>query len=218
MYTNVNLEAPIGALALLGTGGLVFLGVLALIYFVARRKTGGVKTVAAIMVVICAVYVGALLIFSFASHETLLARGQEKHFCELDCHLAYSVVNTQQTKSIAITLNQLTAQGQFTVVTLKSRFDETTIGPSRGDSQLYPNSRALTLVDDRGNRYGPVAQLNTPLTTALRPGESYTTDLVFDLPLNAKPAALLMKEGEWITHLVIGHENSPLHKQTKFQV
>jgi hypothetical protein len=218
MYTNVNLEAPIGALALLGMVGLMFLGVLALIYFVARRKTGGVKTVAAIMVVICAAYAGALLVFSFASHETLLARGQEKHFCELDCHLAYSVVNTQQTKSIATAPNQLTAQGQFTVVTLKTRFDEMTIGPSRGDSQLYPNSRALTLVDDRGNRYGPVAQLNTPLTTPLRPGESYTTDLVFDLPLNAKPAALLMKEGEWVTHLVIGHENSPLHKQTKFQV
>jgi hypothetical protein len=63
-----------------------------------------------------------------------------------------------------------------------------------------------------------VGQLNTPLTTPLRPGESYTTDLVFDLPPNAKPTALLMKEGEWITRLVIGHENSPLHKQTKFQV
>jgi hypothetical protein len=214
----VNLGAPIGALALLGTGGMMFLGVLALVYCVARRKPGGVKTVSALMAVICAAYVGALLIFSFASRETLLARGQEKHLCELDCHLAYSVINTQQTKSIAGTPNQLTAQGQFTVVTLKTRFDEATIGPSRGNGQLYPNSRALTLVDDRGNRYGPVGQLNTPLTTPLRPGESYTTDLVFDLPPNAKPTALLMKEGEWITRPVIGHENSPLHKQTKFQV
>jgi hypothetical protein len=218
MYTNVNLGASIGALALLGTAGLLFAEALALIYFLARRKTGGAKIIFAAMAVICAAYVGALLVFSFASHETLLARGQEKHFCELDCHLAYSVVNTQQTKSITSTPNQLTAQGQFTVVTLKTRFDEATIAPSRGKSQLYPNSRALTLVDDRGNRYGPVAQLNTPLTTPLRPGESYTTDLVFDLPPNSKPAALLMNEGEWITHLVIGHENSPLHKQTKFQI
>jgi hypothetical protein len=218
MYTNVNLEAPIGALALLGTGGLLFVGALALIYFLARRKIGGAKIMLAAMVIISAAYVGAMLVFSFTSHETLLARGQEKHFCELDCHLAYSVVNTQQVKSIASAPNQLTAQGQFTVVTLKTRFDETTIGPSRGDSQLYPNSRALTLVDDRGNRYGPVAQLNTPLTTPLRPGESYVTDMVFDLPRNAKPTALLMNEREWVTHLVIGHENSPLHKQTKFQI
>ena len=218
MYTNVNLEAPIGALALLGTGGLMLLGVLALIYFLARRQTGRARIVSAAMVVACAAYVGALLVFSFTSHETLLARGEEKHFCELDCHLAYSVVNTQQMKSIATTPSQLTAQGQFTVVTLRSRFDETTISPSRGNSQLYPNSRALTLVDDRGNRYGPVAQLNTPLTAPLRPGESYTTDLVFDLPPNSKPTMLLMSEAEWITHLVIGHENSPLHKQTKFQI
>jgi len=218
MYTNVNLGAPIGALALLGTGGLLFVGALALIYFLARRKTGRAKIVFAAMMVVCATYVGAILVFSFISHETLLARGQEKHFCELDCHLAYSVVNTQQVKSIATTPNQLTAQGQFTIVTLKSRFDETTTGPSRGNGQLYPNTRALTLVDDRGNRYGPVTQLNTPLTTPLRPGESYTTDLVFDLPPNSKPAALLMNEGEWVTRLVIGHENSFLHKQTKFQV
>lgn len=27
-----------------------------------------------------------------------------------------------------------------------------------------------------------------------------------------------VNEGEWLTHLVIGHENSPLHKQTKFQL
>lgn len=218
MYTNVNLEAPIGALALLGTGGLLFVGALALIYFLARRKAGGAKIIFAAMVITSAAYVGAMLVFSFTSHETLLARGQEKHFCELDCHLAYSIVNTQQVKSIATAPNQLTAQGQFTVVTLKTRFDETTIGPSRGNGQLYPNSRALTLVDDRGNRYGPVAQLNTPLATPLRPGESYTTDLVFDLPPNSKPTVLLMNEGEWLTHLVIGHENSPLHKQTKFQV
>jgi len=25
-------------------------------------------------------------------------------------------------------------------------------------------------------------------------------------------------EGEWETHLVIGHENSPLHRKTRFQL
>ena len=33
------------------------------------------------------------LAFSAGSHETDLARGQEKYFCEIDCHLAYSVVD-----------------------------------------------------------------------------------------------------------------------------
>jgi len=52
----------------------------------------------------------------------------------------------------------------------------------------------------------------------LRPGESYASSVVFDLPAEAKNPVLLINEGEWITHLVIGHENSPLHKQTKFQL
>ncbi|MDX6575782.1 MAG: hypothetical protein QOE96_1735, partial [Blastocatellia bacterium] len=57
-----------------------------------------------------------------------------------------------------------------------------------------------------------------PLATPLRPGESYTTEIVFDLPADAKASNLLINEGEWVTHLVIGHENSPLHHQTKFQL
>lgn len=218
MHTNVNLESPIGALVLLGTGGLLLIAALVLIYFIVRRKHLAAKIMLAAMAVLFASYVAALLIFSLASHETVLARGQEKHFCELDCHLAYSVLNAQQAKSVTTQSNQLAARGEFTIITLKTRFDETTIGSVRGNGELYPNSRALTLIDDCGNPYGPVAQLQTPLTTPLRPGDSYTTDLVFDLPTGAKPATLLINEADWITHLVIGHENSPLHKQTKFQV
>jgi hypothetical protein len=35
---------------------------------------------------------------------------------------------------------------------------------------------------------------------------------------SAKPARLLVNEGDWITHLVIGHENSSLQKKTEFQL
>jgi hypothetical protein len=63
-----------------------------------------------------------------------------------------------------------------------------------------------------------VTQTGTPLTSPLRPGESYTTDVAFDLPANAKPAMLFVAEGAWDTRFVIGHENSLLHKKTRFQV
>jgi hypothetical protein len=116
----------------------------------------------------------------------------------------------------------------FTVVTIKTRFDEKTISSDRGDGLLYPNSRVLTLVDDQGRRYLPstsgqnslkaAAAASTPLTTPLRPGQSYTTTVVFDLPLEARSPTLLINEGEWVTHLVIGHENSLLHKKTRFQL
>jgi hypothetical protein len=56
------------------------------------------------------------------------------------------------------------------------------------------------------------------MTIPLRPGESYSTTLVFDLPTEIKNPTLLIREGELVTHLVIGHENSPLHKKTRFQI
>jgi hypothetical protein len=169
-----------------------------------------------------------MLVFSFASQEKALAQGSEKHFCEIDCHLAYSIVNISQSKTAGNFSNQSTARGVYTVVTIKTRFDETTIGSLRGNGLLYPNSRVVTLVDDRGNKYDPSVEGQRALeaapsggkalTTPLRPGESYTTDVVFDLPPEVKSATLLIHEGEWPTYLIIGHESSLLHKKTKFQI
>ena len=166
------------------------------------------------VLIIGGVYLAAIIGFSLASHERVLARGEEKHFCEIDCHLAYSIAGTSQSKTFA----QSTAQGMFTVVTVKTRFDETTIAPWRGNGLLYPNSRVLTLFDERGNKFAAASQSGSPLTAALRPGESYATDIAFDLPPDAKPAMLLINEGEWETHFVIGHENSLLHKKTSFKL
>jgi len=218
MYTNVNLAAPVGALALLGTGFLLFLTAIVLIQSLIVRKHGRAKIVLLAFLVIAGAYLSAMLIFSLASHESVLARGQEKHFCELDCHLAYSIVNTTQAKKFGNAANQLTAQGQFSVITIRTRFDDATIGPRRGNGLLYPNGRAVIVIDEQGNRYAPVSQAGTPLTNPLRPAESYTTDLAFDLPVNAKPTTILINEDAWETRFVIGHENSLLHKKTRFQV
>src|SRR2546430_7020909 len=150
MYTNVNLAAPIGALALLGTGFILLVGAILLIQALIVRKIGRAKLFLALMLMFGFAYFGVMLIFSVASHDKLLARGEEKHFCELDCHLAYSNTNTQQAKTIGDTTSLATAQGQFTIVTIRTRFDETSIGPQRGNGLLYPNRRALTLIDEHG--------------------------------------------------------------------
>jgi len=215
MNTNVNLAAPIGALALLGTGSLLFVTAIVLVQSLIVRKRVRAKVVLVVMLVIAGAYLSAMLIFSFASHEKDLARGEEKHFCELDCHLACSITNVQQSRTLG---NQSSASGVYTVVTIKTRFDETTIAPWRGNGLLYPNSRVLTLIDEHGNRYGPSSQGGTSLTTPLRPGESYTTDIVFNLPPEVKTAKLLINEGDWVTRLVIGHENSLLHRKAEFHL
>lgn len=218
MNTNVSLEAPVGALLLLGTVFLLFIGLVVLIQSLLARKRVRTRIVLLAMAVVSGAHFAAILIFSFGSNERVLARGEEKHFCELDCHLVYSIVNARETKTLGDPPNQSTANGAFIVITIKTRFDETTISPRRGNGLLYPNSRALILIDDHGNPYAPSVQCGTPLTSPLRPGESYQTDVAFDLPPNVKPATLLMNEGEWITRFVIGHENSPLHRKTRFQV
>jgi hypothetical protein len=177
---------------------------------------------------LCVAYAGLLLVFSLASTEQVLARGAEKHFCEIDCHLAYSIKDVRQTKTLGAQAQQVTANGVFYIVTVKTRFDEQTISPTRGNVPLTPNSRVATVLDADGREYQPspagqralelMEGAGMPFTTPLRPGESYTTDLVFDLPTDVRAPRLLIHEGETVTHFIIGHENSPLHKKTEFQL
>jgi hypothetical protein len=228
MYTNVNLAAPVGVLLFLGTGLLLFLTALTLVYSVIAKKFGLAKLLMVTVAAIVGLYLVAMLIFSFAGSEKVLAHGQEKHFCEIDCHLAYSVIDVREIKTLGDAPHQLTAAGTFRVVTIQTRFDETTIGPTRGNGPLYPNSRALVVMDQTGKQYFPSTSANntlessqqdgTPITTPLRPGETYATTVAFDLPAGVHNPTLLIHEGESVTAFVIGHENSLLHKKTRFQI
>lgn len=228
MYTYVNLAAHIGALLFLGTGFLLFVAGLAFIYSLVRKKFGLAKFSLITMVVIGGVYLGVMLIFSLTCAGTVLTRGQEKHFCEIDCHLAYSITEVRETKTLGEAPNQATAVGLFRVVTIKTRFDENTISTTRGNGLLYPNQRILTVSDEKGLEYFPSPEgqrlleaaqtAGKPITTPLRPGETYTTTVVFDLPADIRNPTMLINEGESLTHFVIGHENSLLHKKTRFQI
>ncbi len=125
MNTNVNLAAPIGVLALLGTGFLIFVATIVLVQSLIVRKRGRARIILILILMFAGFYIAAILGFSLASHEKVLARGEEKHFCELDCHLAYSIANVHQTKTLAEAPNQPVARGVYTVITIKTRFDET---------------------------------------------------------------------------------------------
>jgi hypothetical protein len=226
--TNVNLSAALGVLGLMGACVVLFiLGLVALHALVVRRY-GRLKVSLAGMALVSAAYAALLLTFSLASGERVLARGEEKHFCEIDCHLAYSVEGVRRAKTLGAGASQATARGEFYVVTLKTRFDETTISPRRDDSPLSPNPRSATVYDAEGHGYETSEEgrralaseggAGMPLDTPLRPGDSYTTELVFDLPTEAHAPLLLLNESSPETRLVIGHENSPLHKKTEFEL
>jgi hypothetical protein len=226
MNTNVNLEAAVGILAFLGTAFVFGLAVLVIIHAIKTRQRARAGRVGLAGLAGLGIYLLLLFAFSFISREKVLAFGEEKHFCEIDCHLAYSVTNVRETKTLA----QTTAEGIFYVVTVKTRFDEKTISSTRGDGLLWPNSRIVTILDEQGNSYSPSTEgqralesaqpegSGTPLDAPLRPGQSYTTELVFDLPANIRNPELLMREGGFVTHFIIGHENSFWHRKTKFRL
>jgi hypothetical protein len=159
-----------------------------------------------------ALYVVLFLLASFTSGTRELAVGEEKHICEVDCHLAYAVTGTHT----AHQWDGKTAQGTFYVVTVRVRFDSGTIAPWRPRNiPLSPNGRTVALVDSQGRRY-PAA--TDALHRQLLPGQEYSTDFVFDLPADATNPRLILASGDWPTHLMIAHENAFLHGKVLFRL
>ena len=153
-------------------------------------------------------YLFLFLVASITSRSRVLAVGEEKHICEVDCHLAYAVAAT---KSEPLP-NGLVRH----TVTVKVRFDEQTISSRRPkDATLTPNSRYVALVDDAGHRYPGSTD---GLKRKLIPGESYTTDIVFEVSADAKDLRLMLRNNDRETAFIIGHENSLFHGKTMFRL
>ncbi|GAC1621170.1 MAG: hypothetical protein NVS9B13_12370 [Candidatus Acidiferrum sp.] len=204
--------APIVVLLFLGTVLLIGLSLFGLLYGVLRKSPRIAAIGGVLVVAIVSGYAIVLFGFSLFSSEIILPAGGKKYFCEIDCHLAYSIARVQTA-----------AHGNFVIVSIKTWFDPRTISPHRGDSPLTPNPRRVVLTDDGGHVYSPsseselvlrpIGNLSTPITQSLRPGESYTSDFVFDVPQEARGLRLLITEDDSETRFIIGHENSFLHKK-----
>ena len=218
--------APIVVLLFLGTTLLIGASLLVLLYGAVRRSPFFTKLGAGAAFTIAAGYLLLLTSVSFASSEEVLPPGDMKYFCEIDCHIAYSLIGVQTAAALGPEMRQISARGKFVIVRVKTWFDERTISAHRGNGPLSPNRRKVLLVDGRGRGFAPssVGQMafdringpSTPLTQALRPGESYTTEFVFDVPKDAQGLRLLITEDDPETRFVIGHENSLLHKKIYF--
>ena len=224
LFNFTGSSAPLSVLAFLGTGAvLAALGV-ACVVLLARRHGFAAWRVALAGGAVAAAYLAALAGFSLAGGARAVEPGNAKYFCEIDCHLAYSVLGSRRVAA----LGGARADGAFEVVTLKVWFDPRTISAHRGDAPLYPTPRSARLVDAAGRWYAPSADglraleaaqgAQTPLTRPLRPGESYTTSLVFQVPADVRAPELLLTESDPITHLLIGHENSFFHRPIPFRL
>jgi hypothetical protein len=215
--------APIVVLLFLGALFVTGVSIGVFVYGAVRRsrqyaRIGGG---AALGMVTC--YMLLLCGVSLASSERVLPVGAWKYFCEIDCHIGYSVSSVRTAASIGPEGRSVAAHGQFVIVQLKVRFDEHTVSPNRGDGPLTPNARRVVLLESSGHAYeqSPEGERmlagasgeQESLRQALRPGQSFTKDLVFDGPRDRAGLRLLITEDDPETHLIIGHENSLLHKK-----
>jgi hypothetical protein len=239
-----QMTAIFGILAFLGTFAAVVLSAAAIVALRivgeerASRWTGNASAwlfggrgftqkIGLVAAILLAGYATLLLSASAASREQTLGADQEKYFCEIDCHLAYSVAGVETAKTLSLGVAQKSESGIFYIVSVRTRFDEHTISPSRGDGPLTPSPLAIAIVDDQGRMYpaseeDQKALENSPgtrqvkLTQPLRPGEWYITKLVFDLPSDAQGLRLLITsptEPGWLGRVIIGDEDSVFHKK-----
>jgi hypothetical protein len=200
---------------------LLFYGAARRSSFIAMLAGGSAFTIA----------MGYLLLLagvSSASSEKILPTGSWKYFCEIDCHIAYSLIGAETASALGPEMQQISAHGKFIIVRVKTWFDKSTISSQRGNGPLTPNRRKIVLLDDTRRSFPPAVgsqavllrfgSISAPLTQALRPGESYTSDFLFDVPKDARGLRLLITEDDPESRLVIGHENSLLHKKIYFAV
>jgi hypothetical protein len=210
--SNMNFPAPLAVVAFLtaAAGVVLALSSAAIAWFAGKPKLA--RSCLLVVSAGAIVYAALLFGFSLASRPQILTRSQEKYFCEIDCHLAYSLLDVKTEPAAGAT---------HYVVTIRTRFDETTTSPTRPkDAPLTPSPRTVLLIDDSsGHQYQPVAIQGTPLLTPLKPSDSYTTQLAFDLPPNANAKnlrLLITTTPAWPDLVVIGDENSLLHHKTYF--
>ena len=176
-----------------------------------------------------ALYLAAVVGVALASDPKVIALGGEKHICEIDCHIAYAVVDVQRVDVLGAGAAQVRAAGEFYVVTVRTRFDAATISQRRAlDMPLTPGARTIALLDEEGQAH-PVSAagqaalgLEAPspnlLTRSLKVGEQFTTKLVFDVPRSARNPMLLIKDTDFTKWVLLGSETFPLHAKTLFRL
>jgi hypothetical protein len=209
--------APLVALAFLGAGFLLVCAAVGSGVAFAARRVRLARALGGAGLAVAVVYATLLVGAGLLSRDRTLAPGERKYFCEMDCHIAYAVTAVEA------------PDARTRAVTVRTWFDPGTIASFRGNGPLAPGPRTVYAVDEAGRRYDPSPAAtrawesahgsSTPLGRELRPGESYTTTFVFELPPDARAPRLFVGDPPGgIEGVLIGHENSPLHGKTYLAV
>lgn len=190
------------ALLALGAVTLAMLSAAVRAYCIGRRRRAAATFGAWLGAV--AIYGMALVGVSLASREQVLAPGVEKRFCALDCDLAYSVDEVYRE-------NHGVPNRDVLIVRVRVRNDAE-------QARIRPSSFRAWLVAAGDARFDPITLPRSEQLADLGPGESRSIPLRFEIPQRIQGLRLAVAEGGWPTRLVIGDENSFLHRKTVFQL
>jgi hypothetical protein len=189
MNTLFLLGSVLGVLGLLL--GAAFLAITG-----ARSRAGFAALAASTWIIAYAIL---LVVSALLSHEEVLRSGDTKYFCGffLDCHIGVAVSGTRETGHHLITL----------------RFSNTA-----RRATISPYEVQVEVIGSDGRHYPAQPDGRSDLERAIGPGESYAVDVSYDLPPGVRADRLLVSQGVGIDRvldgLVIGNENSFLHKRT----
>jgi hypothetical protein len=218
--------AHLVVLLFLGSAFVTFVCLVTALIAALSKASKVAKYAAALAVLVVLGYSSILFGVAVATPNKTIQAGGWKYFCEADCHIAYSIDAVQYAATLGPETKFVQGKGELVVVRLKTWFDENSIAPFRGNGPLTPDARVVFLVDDDGHRYPPLPDSipsllhsrSTPLTESLRPGESYTTTFVFEVPSTVHHTRVLIADSDPVSRLLVDHENSPLHGKIYFSL
>ncbi|GCE28996.1 hypothetical protein KDA_44800 [Dictyobacter alpinus] len=183
-------------------------------YFLLRRRWQRARRILLVLAISLVLYTLVLLSVALLSPQRILAMHQNRCFDDW----CISVERSIKQPSIGTTT---TAHGTFYLVTVRVSSQARGITQRATDAQVY-------LLDAGGQRYDPdsngqqaldaTRQSGPPLDTRLAPSGSFTHIVVFDLPKSASALSLVVTHGLFPEILIIGSEQSFLHKPTIFQL
>ncbi len=213
------LEGLLGILAFFGTILALLIGAILLLVALATRHAGRAWKVARFLLGWLAVYTLLLLGFSVFSQTHYLNPGQERCFDEM----CYSVKTLSVAHTLGTAPHQLTAKGNFYILTVQLRSN------AKRTAQI-PSQPDLFIMDAAGKSYRVAlnagGELNLPVgevvtasqlwSQPVEPGEIASRTVAFDLPQDVSKPGLVINEGIGpLSAIIIGDENSFLHAKTE---
>jgi hypothetical protein len=162
-------------------------------------------------------YAIAFLLSSIFSEERTLARNEPKAFCGfyLDCHIHTAVSNVKKTKA----LGGRAANGDFYIVGIRV-FSDAKREPLR---LISPEARIVDAQNREFTRDREAEKFlgeQPEFDRQIAPGESFTKEIVFDVPADAVNPRLDLNDAvgidRYIEAVLVGDEDSLWHKRSYF--